>query len=192
MSLQPVVLEGHHVRLEPLVKKHLDDLCDVVADGELWKLFVTLVPKPEDIMAFYERACSDFEAGIALPFVTIDQPSNKVIGSTRFMRYHHTYKSVEIGYTFLAQSWQRTAANTEAKLLMLNHAFETLGLNRVEFLTDFLNAKSRTAIARLGAKEEGVLRSHMVMPDGRVRDSVIFSIIKNEWPGVQQNLRSKL
>jgi RimJ/RimL family protein N-acetyltransferase len=127
-----------------------------------------------------------------LAFATIDKATNKVVGSTRFMKANLANKRVEIGFTFLGTSWQKTHINTEAKLLMLTHAFETMALNRVELLTDFLNTTSRNAILRLGAKEEGILRNHMIMPDGRVRDSVIYSIISNEWAGVKQHLNAKL
>lgn len=131
--------------------------------------------------------------GEGLTFATIDKSSNgKIAGSTRFMKADLPNKRIEIGFTFLGKTWQRSRINTEAKLLMLSHAFETLNLNRVELLTDYLNSNSRRAILRLGAKEEGILRSHMVMPDGRVRDSVLYSITKNDWPGVKQNLSSKI
>lgn len=192
MIFEPVVLRGKHVRLEPLSEKHKDGLCRAISDGELWNLFVTLVPHVKDIDGFFQNAFSARESGDGLAFATIDEATNKVAGSTRFMKANLPYKRVEIGFTFLGKSFQRTKINTEAKLLMLTHAFEALGLNRVELLTDYLNTKSRNAILRLGAKQEGVLRNHMVMPNGRVRDSVLFSIIASEWPGVKQNLEYKL
>ncbi len=172
MIFEPVVLRGKHVRLEPLSEKHKDGLCRAISDGELWNLFVTLVPHVNDIDGFFQNAFTAHESGDGLAFATIDEATNKVAGSTRFMKAHLPYKRVEIGFTFLGKSFQRTKINTEAKLLMLTHAFEALSLNRVELLTDYLNTKSRNAILRLGAKQEGVLRNHMVMPDGRVRDSV--------------------
>lgn len=192
MIIEPVELTGEHVRLEPLAQQHLPQLAEAITDGELWKLFVTLVPKPEQLDAFLERALKDQSSGDGLTFATIDKASGRVVGSTRFMKSNLAYKRTEIGYTFIAAAYQRTVINTEAKLLMLTYAFESLDLNRVEFMTDFLNTKSRQAIARLGAKEEGVLRNHFVMPNGRIRDSVIFSIIANEWAGVKENLEFKL
>lgn len=192
MRFESVVLEGTFVRLEPLSEIHKHGLCEAIADGELWGLFVTLVPHPRLIDGFFEHARKEYESGEGLAFATIDRATNKVAGSTRFMKANHPNRRVEIGFTFLGKSWQRTSINTEAKLLMLKHAFQTLGMNRVELLTDYLNERSRRAIVRLGAKEEGVVRSHMVMPNGRVRDSVLYSIIKNEWPGVEENLLSRL
>lgn len=192
MRFESVTLEGTFVRLEPLSETHEQGLCEAISDGELWNVFVTLVPHPDSIDVFFENARKEHEAGDGLAFATIDRATNKIAGSTRFMKANHPNLRVEIGFTFLGKSWQRTSFNTEAKLLMLRHAFETLGMNRVEFLTDYLNEKSRRAILRLGAKEEGVVRNHMVMPNGRVRDSVLYSIIKNEWPGVKENLSVKL
>jgi RimJ/RimL family protein N-acetyltransferase len=192
MKFDRITLEGKYVRLEPLAAAHKDGLCRAIMDGELWRLFVTLVPPVERIDEFMHNADLAYENGDGLAFATIDTATNKVIGSTRFMKASLPNKKVEIGFTFLAASYQRTQANTEAKLLMLTHAFEAMQLNRVELLTDYLNSKSRNAILRLGAKQEGILRNHMVMPNGRVRDSVIFSIIANEWPGVKQHLQSKL
>lgn len=181
------------MRLEPLDASHKDGLCQAISDGELWKIFVTLVPHPDDIDQFLSNAKSAQERGDGLTFATIDKSDNsKIAGSTRFMKADLANKRVEIGFTFLGKTWQRSSINTEAKLLMLTHAFETLEMNRVELLTDYLNTASRRAILRLGAKEEGILRNHMVMPDGRERDSVLFSIVKNEWPGVKQNLEYKL
>jgi RimJ/RimL family protein N-acetyltransferase len=191
-QLRPVVLEGEHVRLEPLEQRHHDGLCEAVRDGELWNLQVTLVPHPRDVAGFVEQALQARAAGDQLAFATVDTATGRVAGSTRFMAVNLPYRRLEIGFTFLGRSWQRTAANTEAKLLMLTHAFEELGLNRVEFLTDFRNDTSRAAIARLGATQEGVLRSHMVMRDGFVRDSVLFSITAAEWPAARQRLVAAL
>lgn len=192
MSFDKVTLEGSHVRLEPLSEHHRSELIEAIADGELWNLFVTLVPRIEGIDEFIENAINAQLSADGLAFATIDKVSNRVVGSTRFMKASLPNRRVEIGFTFIAKSFQKTQINTEAKLLMLAHAFETLRLNRVEFLTDYLNSASRNAIVRLGAKEEGILRNHMVMPDGRVRDSVLFSITNNEWPGIKQNLSYKL
>ncbi|NRB38032.1 MAG: GNAT family N-acetyltransferase [Pseudomonadales bacterium] len=192
MEFDKVVLEGECVRLEPLSKLHKNGLIDAICDGELWQLFVTLVPRIEDLDAYFDNAIAAHARGDGLAFATIDKHTEKVAGSTRFMKADLANQRLEIGFTFLAKSYQKTPVNTEAKLLMLTYAFESLKLNRVEFLTDYLNHASRNAIFRLGAKEEGLLRNHMIMPDGRVRDSVLFSIIQNEWPGVKQNLLYKL
>ena len=192
MKFDRITLEGKHVRLEPLSEIHRGELIEAIADGELWNLFVTLVPRIEGIDEFIENAISAHINEDGLAFATIDKVSGRVVGSTRFMKANLPSKRVEIGFTFIAKSYQKTMINTEAKLLMLTHAFEIMYLNRVEFLTDYLNNTSRNAILRLGAKEEGILRNHMVMPDGRVRDSVLFSITNNEWAGVKQNLSYKL
>lgn len=191
-GLEPITLEGEHVRLEPLSRSHHAGLCRAIEDGELWTLHVTLVPHPRDVPQFIEQALAAQARGEELAFATIDRASGAVAGSTRFMKANLANKRVEIGFTFLAGSFQRTSINTEAKLLMLTHAFERLGLNRVEFLTDLLNTRSRAAIARLGASQEGVLRQHMVMRDGRVRDSVIFSITASEWPELKLRLACRL
>lgn len=192
MKFDRITLEGKHVRLEPLSEIHRGGLIEAIADGELWNLFVTLVPRIEGVDEFIENAISAHINEDGLAFATIDKVSGRVVGSTRFMKANLPNKRVEIGFTFIAKSYQKTMINTEAKLLMLTHAFEIMHLNRVEFLTDYLNNTSRNAILRLGAKEEGILRNHMVMPDGRVRDSVLFSITNNEWAGVKQNLSYKL
>jgi N-acetyltransferase len=192
MKIEKVVLEGKGVRLEPLAQSHLAGLARAIEDGALWQVPVTFVPHPNDLLEFLSYAESAFQAGRELAFATLDKPSNTVVGSTRFRCAEVAHKRVEIGFTFLAQSFQRTRVNTEAKLLMLAHAFEVWQVNRVELLTDVLNEKSRNAIARLGAQQEGVIRSHMVMRDGRVRDSVLFSIIKSEWPKLKSELERKL
>lgn len=192
MKFTPITLEGNFVRLEPLAASHKQGLCDAIRDGELWNLFVTIVPHPDAIDAFFANAQTTLDNNEGMAFVTIDKATNKIAGSTRFMKSNLPNKRTEIGFSFLGKSWQKTHINTESKLLMLTHAFETMGLNRVEFLTDYLNTTSRNAILRLGAKEEGILRNHMVMADGRVRDSVIYSIINSEWAGIKQHLNFKL
>ncbi len=192
MGFEQVTLESSHVRLEPLSEAHRGELIEAISDGELWNLFVTLVPRIEGVDEFIKNAIASHSNEDGLAFAIIDKASGRVVGSTRFMKASLTNKRVEIGFTFIAKSYQRTKINTEAKLLMLTHVFETMNLNRVELLTDYLNSSSRNAILRLGAKEEGILRNHMVMPDGRVRDSVLFSITLNEWSGVKQNLSYKL
>jgi N-acetyltransferase len=185
-------LEGRLVRLEPLSSAHKEGLCEAIKDGELWQLSVTLVPHPNAIDQFIRDADEAHERGDGLTFATVERSTGRVAGSTRFMRADESNRRVEIGFTFLAGSRQRAGLNTEAKLLMLTHAFETLAMNRVELLTDLLNEKSRRAIVGIGAKEEGVLRHHMIMRDGRVRDSILYSIIKSEWPGVRHRLEWKL
>jgi N-acetyltransferase len=192
MSLEASVLEGRFVRLEPLAERHAEGLREAIRDGELWKLHVTLVPHPDEVPQFIAEALDAHSQGQELPFATVDKVGGRIAGSTRFMKVQLPHKRTEIGFTFLGKSWQRTRINTEAKLLMLTHAFEHLGMNRVELLTDYLNTASRNAILRLGAKQEGVLRSHMVMRGGRIRDSVIFSIVRDEWPDVRERLSGKL
>ncbi len=192
MKFDKVVLEGQKVRLEPLSLTHKDGLCEAILDGELWNLFVTLVPPINEMNTFFHNAEMAYESGDSLVFAIIDKATNKVAGSTRFMKANFPYKRLEIGFTFLGETWQKTGINTEAKFLLLSHAFEALQFNRVELITDYLNTKSRNAILRLGAKEEGIMRSHMIMPNGRVRDSVLYSIVKHEWEGVKQNLIFKL
>ena len=192
IQLEKVVLTGRRVRLEPLAPEHEAGLAAAIRDGELWTIPVTIVPPPEQLPAFLTAAEEAFRARRELAFATFDQAENRIVGSTRFRCLDELHRRVEIGFTFIAQSWQRSHVNTEAKLLMLEHAFERWGMNRVELLTDFLNEKSRRAIARIGARQEGILRSHMVMRDGRVRDSVIFSVVKSEWPAVRAALEAKL
>ena len=192
MIYERITLEGTLARLEPIALHHLDGLCQAIKDGELWKLFFTRIPHIDEVDDFFQDAMNVQEAGDGLVFVTTDKATGRVAGSTRFFRTSWENKRVEIGFTFIGKTYQRSGINTEAKLLMLKYAFDTLDMNRVEFLTDYLNLRSRNAILRLGAKQEGVLRNHILMPDGRVRDSVIFSIIKSEWPGVKQNLEFKL
>lgn len=192
MVFDKIVLDGPSVRLEPLSISHKQGLAEAIADGELWRIFVTKVPHPDDLDEFIGNAYYALEEGDGLVFAIIDKRSGRVVGSSRYMRASPPNKRVEIGFSFIAKSHQKTHINTEAKLLMLEHAFENLKVNRVEFVADFLNQNSRNAILRLGAKQEGILRNHMVMADGRIRDSVVFTIISNEWPGVKQHLTAKL
>lgn len=192
LDVRKITLESPRVRLEPLDERHLPGLAEAISDGELWNLGVTSVPRPEQLPAFLDAAQSAFAAGRELAFATIDKCSGRIAGSTRFRCIEAAHRRVEIGFTFIGRSWQRSHVNSEAKLLMLEHAFENWQVNRVELLTDLLNHASRNAIARLGAREEGLLRSHMVMRDGRIRDSVIFSIIASEWPTVRAGLQARL
>lgn len=192
MDIVPIILEGEHVRLEPLSSAAEDSLIAAAADGELWNSTVTTVPSRETITAYIAAALGAQARGTELPFVIIRRSSGRVVGSTRFYAIERAHRRVEIGYTWLAASAQRTAVNTEAKLLLLTHAFEVWKCIRVAFVTNVLNQQSRTAIARLGAKQEGILRNHMIMPSGRYRDSVYFSIIDTEWPEVKAGLRARL
>ncbi len=192
MEVSPVVLEGRNVRLEPLSMAHEESLIDAAGDGELWNSAVTVVAS-RSTMASYIKSTLEAQAqGRELPFVIIQKSSGQVVGSTRFYLIDRENRSVEIGYTWLAASAQRTGVNTEAKLLLLTHAFEIWQCIRVALITDVLNQQSRAAILRLGAKQEGVLRNHLIMPDGRYRDSVCFSIIEAEWPEVGARLEAKL
>lgn len=191
-AIQRQILQGRHVRLEPLAEHHLPGLALAIEDGALWKIPVTIVPHPKELPQFLGIAEAQFQAGKELTFATIEQSSGNVVGCTRYRSIEFSHKRLEIGFTFIAKSWQRSPVNTEAKLLMLTHAFDQLMFNRVELITDVLNEKSRTAIARIGAKEEGILRKHMVMPDGRIRDSALYSITSDEWPIVKANLEVRL
>jgi RimJ/RimL family protein N-acetyltransferase len=192
IQLSPFILEGPRVRLDPLEARHLPELGRAIEDGSLWEIPVTFVPRPDDLPEFLAETQRTGKYGVQLPFVTIDKQRGQIVGSTRFMNIHVSHRRVEIGYTFLGASAQRTHVNTEAKYLMLKHAFEVWGVNRVELLTDFLNSKSRNAIARIGGKQEGILRSHMVMRDGRIRDTVVFGITVEDWPGVKAELERRL
>lgn len=192
MLLDPVTLEGVHVRLEPLAQTHRPGLIEVGLAAELWALTVDRIATAADLTRYVQRALAEADAGSALPFATVWRATGQVIGSTRFGNYVAAHKRAEIGWTWLAPAWQRTAANTEAKLLMLGHAFETAGLRRVEFKTSTLNLKSRAALTRLGAVEEGVFRQHMINEDGSNRDSIYFSILDREWPGIRARLLARL
>jgi RimJ/RimL family protein N-acetyltransferase/catechol 2,3-dioxygenase-like lactoylglutathione lyase family enzyme len=180
------------VRLEPLALHHHEGLCAAGLAPEIWRWIPYQVRTADEMRAYIEAGLRDQERGTAMPFATIDAATGSVIGSTRFMNIDAPNRRVEIGSTWLALDRQRTAANTEAKYLMLTHAFDKLGCNRVELKTDALNAKSRAAILRIGAKQEGIFRSHVICHDGRVRDSVYFSITREEWPGVRARLEERL
>jgi N-acetyltransferase len=192
VKIQPIIMEGRAVRLEPLSLSHHSQLCEAGLDFELWHWTTQNVRTPQDMRTYIEQALAEQARGTSLPFVTIDQASGKVIGSTRYLNIDVSNLRVEIGATWLAKNWQRTAANTEAKYLMLRHAFEKFGCIRVEFKTDSLNQRSRDAILRLGAKEEGTLRNHMLTWTGRIRHTVYFSIIDSEWPEVKARLEEML
>jgi RimJ/RimL family protein N-acetyltransferase len=192
----PVVLEGRHVRLEPMSPERLDEqaaaLAEAVVDGTLWNSRVTTIPRPEGMRAYVEKALGELATGRSLPFVTRDRASGRIVGTTRFMNIEAAHRRLEIGTTWIAQSFQRTVVNTEAKLLMLGHAFETLRCIAVDVRTHERNAQSRAAIERLGAKLDGILRNHMIMPDGTVRNTASYSIIDAEWPEVRARLEARL
>ncbi|WP_250525669.1 GNAT family protein [Caballeronia sp. GAWG2-1] len=185
-------LEGPRVQLRPLQRDDAQALLDAAADGELWNLAVTVVPNADTIARYIDAALAGRDAGTVMPFVIVRRDTGKVVGSTRFWKIDRANRKQEIGHTWLAASAQRTGTNTEAKLLLLTHAFETMQCVRVQFTTDELNAKSRAAILGIGAKQEGIVRHERIMPDGRKRNSVRFSIIDDEWPGVKATLLAKL
>jgi RimJ/RimL family protein N-acetyltransferase len=192
MDLTPRILEGTHVRLEPLSLSHEASLNAAAADGELWNSKVTTVPTPATMRGYIEMTLQARARGSELPFAIVRRSTDDVVGSTRFYNIDHANRRVDIGYTWLAASAQRTFVNTEAKLLLLAHAFEGWHCIRVGLWTHVLNQQSRTAILRLGAKQEGILRQHMILPDGSYRDSVCFSILDAEWPDVKAGLQDKL
>ena len=189
---ESITLSGRHAALEPLAYAHQDALAEAVRDGELWKLWYTAVPSPEGMRAEIERRLGLQNAGSMLPFAVRSLASGNIVGMTTYMNIDANNRHVEIGSTWYARSAQRTPLNTECKLLLLTHAFETLACIAVEFRTGFFNYASRRAIERLGAKQDGILRSHQRYADGSLRDTVAFSIIAPEWPAVKQHLQFKL
>lgn len=192
MQFSPVTLEGVHVRLVPLSTNHHADLCAAGLDEEIWRWCATVVRSKEEMLTYIETALKHQTEGTALPFAIVSRTSGRAIGSSRFGNIEADHRRVEIGWTWIGVQWQRTPVNTEAKFLMLKHGFENLGCLRVEFKTDVLNRRSRQALVRIGAKEEGVLRNHMITTTGRVRDTVYYSIIDSEWPAVKLKLVAKL
>lgn len=192
LIIEPVTLEGRHLRLEPLGRAHHADLTAVGLEPDLWRWIPTQVRTPEEMNAYIETALQEQERGVSLPFAIIEKSSSRAVGSTRYGNIDRTHHRVEIGWTWVAPAWQRSAVNTEAKYLLLRHAFETLGCMRVELKTDSLNERSRAAILRIGAREEGTFRNHIITSTGRIRHSVYFSIIDSEWPDVKARLQSKL
>jgi N-acetyltransferase len=192
MKIEQTILNGEFVRLEPLQIEHLEPLCEVGLIAELWKLIPTRIDSRKAMKSYIETALDEQIRGISLPFVTIEKSSNKILGSTRFGNIDVKNLRAEIGWTWINPLWQRTNINTEAKFLMLTHAFETWKCIRVELKTDALNEKSRNAILRLGAKQEGIFRQHVICESGRLRDTVYFSILDNEWHNVKENLERKL
>ncbi|MCP8466200.1 GNAT family N-acetyltransferase [Pseudomonas sp. ZM23] len=185
-------LIGDIVELQPLRAEHAPALLAAAADGRLWELKVTVVPGPETVAGYIDKALAGLQEGSVMPFAILDRRNASIVGSTRFWKIDRANRKLEIGHTWLAQSAQRTPINTEAKLLLLTYAFEQMGCVRVQFTTDELNEKSRKAILRLGAVQEGIVRHERIMPDGRKRNSVRFSIIDSEWPQVKAGLLARL
>jgi RimJ/RimL family protein N-acetyltransferase len=190
--VEPVVLDGVRVRLEPLRPDHLADLALVAFDPNLWEWTIMGPQDEAGLRRWLDTALANGEAGIERPFATIDRASGRAIGSSRFLSIVPEHRRLEIGWTWVATPFQRTGANREAKLLQLTHAFETLGANRVEFKTHSRNERSRSALAGIGATFEGVFRNHMIMPDGSIRHSAYFSVVAEEWPEVKALLQAGL
>ena len=193
MNVAPITLEGDIVRLEPLALRHVDDLARVAFDEDLWRWVPTQVTNRAELEAYVAEALDEQARGVSLPFAVIEKQGGAAIGSTRYGAISSADRRVEIGWTWYARAWHRSGVNTESKLLLLRHAFETLGAIRVELKTDALNERSRNAILRLGAQQEGIFRNHRIIPvTGRIRDTVYFSIIDREWPQVKARLRAFL
>jgi N-acetyltransferase len=192
MVITPVILEGRHVRLETLTLEHTAQLAEVGLDADLWTWIPTPVRTPEEMSAYVQTAIKEQAAGSALPFALVEKSSGRTVGSTRYGNIDRDHHRVEIGWTWVARQWQRTPINTEAKYLLLRHAFETLRCIRVELKTDSLNERSRAAILRIGARQEGIFRNHMITASGRIRHTVYFSIVDSEWPEVKARLEAKL
>jgi RimJ/RimL family protein N-acetyltransferase len=192
MVIAPAILEGRHVRLEPLTLEHTAGLAEVGLDDSLWEWIPIPVRTPEEMQAYVQTALNEQATGSALPFALIETSTGRTVGSTRYANIERAHHRLEIGWTWVAREWQRTAINTETKYLLLRHAFEALKCIRVELKTDSLNARSRAAILRIGAREEGTFRNHMITASGRIRHTVYFSIIDSEWPNVKGALEAKL
>jgi len=192
LTLAPVTLEGHGVRLEPLSADHRDGIAEAVQDGKLWELWYTAVPEPAKVEAYIATALEGQQAGHMLPWAVRDLASGKIVGSTRYHDIVAAIDRVEIGYTWYGGSWQRTYVNSASKLLLLTHAFERLGCAVVGLRTDNFNFASQRAIEALGAKKDGVIRHHQARRDGSARDSVMYSILRAEWPDVKRHLALRL
>jgi RimJ/RimL family protein N-acetyltransferase len=188
----PITLEGHGVRLEPLTAAHRDGLASAAADGRLWELWFTSVPKPEETSGYIADALEGQRGGHMLPWAVRELAKGTIVGSTRYHDIAPQVDRVEIGYTWYAAGWQRSHVNTACKLLLLAHAFETLGCRVVGFRTDNFNLASQRAIEALGARKDGVIRHHQARRDGTVRDSVMYSILVSEWPDVKRHLTGRL
>jgi RimJ/RimL family protein N-acetyltransferase len=192
VDFSPVVLEGRFVRLEPLTPAHFGALWEIAQDADLWRWTQAQPKTPAELESYLNIALGWQREGTALPFATCSKAFGKPVGSTRFANIDKANRGAEIGWTWIGRPWQRSAINTEAKMLMLTHAFENEGCIRVELKTDVLNNQSRTAIRRLGAQEEGILRHKSITDSGRIRDTVYYSILAGEWPAVKKTLEAKL
>jgi N-acetyltransferase len=190
--LEPITLEGKYIILRPPLLDDIEGLFKAARDGEVWNSRFSQFPHPNEMQKYIQGMLDLSSKGLILPFITIDKASNTIVGTTRYLNIDYENHRLEIGHTWIAKSWRKTYVNTEAKFLMLQYAFEKLGCIAVEIRTDILNTVSRQAIQRLGAKKDGVLRHHKIMRDGRIRDTVCYSIIKPEWKQVKANLIEKL
>jgi RimJ/RimL family protein N-acetyltransferase len=185
-------LIGHHITLRPLMSSDEADIIKAASDGELWNLNFTVIPSAKTAKAYIDKAISGRNEKTVIPFVIVDNATNKIIGSTRYFKIDLTNRKLEIGHTWYSESYQRTYANTEAKYLLLKYAIEELKCVRVQFTTDEINHKSRNAILRIGAKQEGIIRNERIMPNGRIRNAVRFSIIDTEWQQIKKDLIKRL
>lgn len=192
MDIEQIELKGNTVELHPLQAEHAASLVQAAQDGQLWNMKVTVIPGPDTIQAYMTKALEGRQSGTVMPFAIVQRQTGLVVGSTRFWKIDRSNRKLEIGHTWLSQSVQRSGLNTEMKYLLLSYAFETLSCVRVQFTTDELNEKSRAAILRIGATQEGIVRHERIMPDGRKRNSVRFSIIDTEWPEVKAMLLAKM
>jgi len=192
-DVRPVVLEGRYVRLEPLGEQHLDELYEAARDAEIWRYMTWPGPRDrEGMREFLDDALSTDARGLQVPFAQVDVASGRAIGSTRFFDVLPSVRALEIGYTWIGKEAWGTRLNPEAKLLLMTHAFETLGAQRVQLKTDARNGRSQAAMAKLGFKREGIIRRHMLLPDGHLRDSVYFSVLDDEWPAVKEGLAARI
>ena len=191
-KLEPVTLEGRYIILRPPLIDDIDGLSIAARDGEIWNNRFSQFPNPNEIQKYIQEMLELRSKGSILPFITIHKASNTIVGTTRYLNIDYENHRLEIGHTWIAKSWRKTYVNTEAKFLMLQYAFEKLACIAVEIRTDVLNKVSRQSIQRLGAKQDGILRHHKIMRDGRIRDTVCYSIIKSEWKQVKENLKEKL
>jgi N-acetyltransferase len=192
LTIEPITLVGKYIILRPPSIEDIDGLSNAARDGEIWNNSFTQFPNATEMSTYIQEMLDLSSKGIILPFVTVDKASNTIVGTTRYLNIDYENHRLEIGHTWIAKPWRKTFVNTEAKFLMLQYAFEKLGCIAVEIRTDVLNTVSRQAIQRLGAKQDGILRYHKIMRDGRIRDTVCYSIIKPEWKQVKENLMKKL
>jgi N-acetyltransferase len=192
LTIEPITLVGKYIILRPPSIEDIDGLSKAARDGEIWNNSFTQFPNATEMSTYIQEMLDLSSKGIILPFVTVDKASNTIVGTTRYLNIDYENHRLEIGHTWIAKPWRKTFVNTEAKFLMLQYAFEKLGCIAVEIRTDVLNTVSRQAIQRLGAKQDGILRYHKIMRDGRIRDTVCYSIIKPEWKQVKENLMKKL